>query len=667
MRKLLIALLTVIVALSAPVQPDDCEMAARNHPILRSSPNQLKGEVLRDEHFILYEYSPAGFVAVSRDTDIRPVIAWSFKSTLSGSELGIVDILRQDLFNRHQVLSRTPMKTIEENRTLWSQYLSSSILAFTDLTEYGPWTTTTWNQSEPYNNLCPTDPITGERCPTGCVITCVSQILNYWEYPIAFPLTEADSYTSESTDPPIEIDATTANMDTVCWNGDGIAEPDSIEIGRIMWAVGVSLGAGYADGGTVAHCDASILRSRFDYPMAEDWSVSRPGYRTHVQDNMIEGKIGYLSMSGADAGHAMVLDGWEESGAFHINMGWGGHEDAWYYVFDELPLDFTGITGMILDIVANFHWDIENSCSRAMEIIPRAEPQKKINAIMPETDVDWFRFNAIDDSSYSFWSTGPNDMYMEIYDACDGEMVFSLDDGGDGNNFYGIFSTERDAEGEYFVKVGAHEASMDVNYQFWYQRVPRPDRPFINLVNPAGGETLIGGETQSIFFTKGGTPPVARVRLEYSVSGTEGPWELIVDSLMTTFYTWHIPDFDEPLYDYRHCYIRLTDVAGAISTMNTTPLRIRDPEAITEARPLPVMSISTYPNPFNSAVNISYTGYVGQAAIYSTEGRQLSKLFQLDGTGSITWTPDNNTPTGVLLLKVHTSQNQETRKLLFIK
>ena len=38
-----------------------------------------------------------------------------------------------------------------------------------------------WDQSAPYNQLCPT--INGTQAPTGCVATAMAQIIRFWNYP----------------------------------------------------------------------------------------------------------------------------------------------------------------------------------------------------------------------------------------------------------------------------------------------------------------------------------------------------------------------------------------------------------------------------------------------------------------------------------------------------
>ncbi len=44
-----------------------------------------------------------------------------------------------------------------------------------------PLVKTQWNQSTPYNDLCPE--YQGEKCVTGCVATAMAQIMKYHNYP----------------------------------------------------------------------------------------------------------------------------------------------------------------------------------------------------------------------------------------------------------------------------------------------------------------------------------------------------------------------------------------------------------------------------------------------------------------------------------------------------
>ncbi len=49
----------------------------------------------------------------------------------------------------------------------------------------------------------------------------------------------------------------------------------------------------------------------------------------------------------------MVVDGYDDEGYFHINFGWGGSNDGWYMLPEELPYELTVLEGLIVDIKPN--------------------------------------------------------------------------------------------------------------------------------------------------------------------------------------------------------------------------------------------------------------------------------------------------------------------------
>jgi hypothetical protein len=333
--------------------------------------------------FYIFDLSPKGYIVVPVDIRIRPVLAWSFDSDfLSNSDDSrLKPILISDVKNRINVFSKTSSSLFDYYHRLWETYTGHDnnrlLKEMADLYRYGPWLTTDWNQGYPYNIYCPIDPETGARCPAGCVITAVAMILNYWEYPTSLPITSDLDYVSDATDPVIHIDAASANMDTIIYTNPFGPEPDTDVIARLSWAIGVLLQARYSEPGTATNCTAEDFLMKFRYPSAERWTVSMPGYRNLVRTNMTKGYVAYISFSLPGSGHAAVLDGYDETGAYHMNMGWGGYENGWYYVFDDLPLDFTSINGMILNIIGQVHPDISDNCASSLEIYPGEFEQKK--------------------------------------------------------------------------------------------------------------------------------------------------------------------------------------------------------------------------------------------------------------------------------------------------
>jgi hypothetical protein len=54
-----------------------------------------------------------------------------------------------------------------------------------------------------------------------------------------------------------------------------------------------------------------------------------------------------------DAGHNLVIDGYNTDEYYHLNFGWGGSYDAWYFLPNEIPYGLTVIEGVIVDILNN--------------------------------------------------------------------------------------------------------------------------------------------------------------------------------------------------------------------------------------------------------------------------------------------------------------------------
>jgi len=301
---------------------------------------------------------PTGYIAISKDTDIRPVITYSFENEyiLENTPGNFpLRILKKDLDNRLRAIPFMSRKLKARNNDLWEDYLARSenlMRTMTTTTIFGPYIDTEWNQGDPYNIFCPIDPETMERCPIGCVVTAMGQIVNYWEWPPSITFDTSDSYWSEPTEPDIWIDATTANIDTIDYNEVGL-HPSDTTIARLLFACGVSIEMQYQDGGSMASSpDVTVAYvSKFGYTTALDIFPSSPNFYNDLAVDVIDTRTPYISCTDGEDGHAIVVDGYCFTGEFHVNYGWGGYADGWYFLPDELPYDFTIVTQGIISII----------------------------------------------------------------------------------------------------------------------------------------------------------------------------------------------------------------------------------------------------------------------------------------------------------------------------
>jgi len=53
----------------------------------------------------------------------------------------------------------------------------------------------------------------------------------------------------------------------------------------------------------------------------------------------------------SSSGHAIICDGYSaDTRKFHLNMGWGGDDDGWYSLPDEIPEKFTVVDDVVADL-----------------------------------------------------------------------------------------------------------------------------------------------------------------------------------------------------------------------------------------------------------------------------------------------------------------------------
>ncbi|MCD4782712.1 MAG: C10 family peptidase [Candidatus Eremiobacteraeota bacterium] len=303
----------------------------------------------------VFNLKPKGYIVVSPDKAFPPVIAYSYTSDFSWKEVpqnALLHLLRYDMKLRLQALEKgeIPRDAMIKSGRLWSQYLSGKVLNEKHQKAiWGPLMTfPSWNQTSPYDNDCPIDPVTSERSMVGCVATSMAQVLNYWKSPTSVSFTSADNYTTPTRG--IEIDATTASFSNINYAGGA---PDDATKAAISFACGVSVWMNYTSDSSGANFlnVASQLGYRFGFVKTymEDYNT---GFNpTKIISNVKNGYPVIISILTADSGHSLNLDGYDDSNeTYHLNFGWGGASDGWYSLPDGLPAPFTSVRACVVDI-----------------------------------------------------------------------------------------------------------------------------------------------------------------------------------------------------------------------------------------------------------------------------------------------------------------------------
>ena len=220
-------------------------------------------------------------------------------------------------------------------------------------TPVSPICTTTWNQGEPYNLLCPK--YGTERCPTGCVATAAAQIVNVHQYPAKGVGSHSYSWKgSDNRTQTLSADFGNTTYDWANMKDDYSGTSTTAQknaISTLMYHCGVACDMGYGadESGANATIMMQGLIQYFDYDlgirkMLKDY-MPESEFVDAIAADLQEGRpVFFGGVAPSGGGHAFVCDGIDRDGLLHINWGWGGVCDGYFVVSVFNPED-QGIGG----------------------------------------------------------------------------------------------------------------------------------------------------------------------------------------------------------------------------------------------------------------------------------------------------------------------------------
>ncbi len=367
----------------------------------QSTTKHLTGPIVQsstyaDEHFVrdiqvltsedldstlayILQLSPEGYIVISPDTDIHPVIAYSFNGAFPIDDPNdpLLHMVTWDLQNRIDAIPITSSEVKTNNNTLWEKYLSLDDAFVSELstsTSWGPWVKTQWDQGSPYNKYCPCIaewPIVGgcmTRASVGCTATAMAQIINYWQYPNTVSFTyNDDRYETETLKIKIDEHASTRDFPDFTQLNEKLKNMtyagDEDESAALCFACGISVKMDYKDDGwwiflpsSGAWPSAEAYRKKFGYSTAIEKSASNTDFYPTLMQNMKDGQPAQLVIyekANPNKCHSLVADGFKDTGEYHLNYGWGGgifSTDGWYFLPAGMPSDYDVVHNGVLDI-----------------------------------------------------------------------------------------------------------------------------------------------------------------------------------------------------------------------------------------------------------------------------------------------------------------------------
>lgn len=207
-----------------------------------------------------------------------------------------------------------------------------------------------WNQTDPYNLLCPWDVTSNTRTLAGCVAVAMTQIMNYHNWPVKG--TGVHSY----TDAKYGLQTVDFSKSTYDWSnmldyyGSTATAYQDSAVAKLVYQCGVAVDMIYSITGStsniakaseayVSHFGYDVNIQRYDRPYytSEEWSAV-------IRKELDNARPIYYSGNSDIGGHAFVCDGYDSNNFFHINWGWGGSSNG-YFELSSLSSSNPGVAG----------------------------------------------------------------------------------------------------------------------------------------------------------------------------------------------------------------------------------------------------------------------------------------------------------------------------------
>lgn len=199
---------------------------------------------------------------------------------------------------------------------------------------------TKWDQRTPYNTYC-------NNCPTGCVITAVSQICSFLQSPKNIKY----QYNSEFGQATMNWEK--INLECSLYGGEPLSSDTREQVARMMRFWGITFDAKYSSGETSADTEDAVNKMRenlgFNATDLSDYNIDNV-----IKDLKCSNKIILMRGNGRYYhvafvvrkyvdGHAWVVDGYidqvknnKESKYVHCNWGWGPQSNNGYFLSNVL-------------------------------------------------------------------------------------------------------------------------------------------------------------------------------------------------------------------------------------------------------------------------------------------------------------------------------------------
>ena len=618
--------------------------------IVNISPRYLPG---REVGYYMVDLGDAGWVLVSGDDVVQPVLAYSFEnrmspeSTWNDAARYLLQLYRQEITSaiRNPELKR-------DGR--WDRPTLPSMTKAVSAPPVTPFIDVNWNQNGGWNMFCPVD----EAGPSGhayvgCVAVAMGQAMSVYEYPARPKGIKSyvhDVYGS------IAVNYNLA--DPYEWNKMSATSPDSFNaILLYHLAVSVEMDFGPVESGAYVRNAGSALQQYFSYPQTvkfKDRYADEQLWDALLIDELTAGRPIIYRGVNDDGGHAWNIDGYYDmSGTayYHMNFGWSGSQNGYYTLnnIDPLSTPFDGSQGALIGIAPPVSGPYDLALSELT-----VEEQLPVGSYVADVTVA----DEDPENTYTFTCKGPYNFLLRDYEPAS----FKIENGQLFTDKVFEFSdTDPEANSVYLLIIVDDQYGNEYQEEFQIEIVKAYQGPTgIALsdssvlenkpVGTAVGKLLIEDEdpTNSYTFTLYGP-------YNPGISGFDPPSFYIEDDSLRTGVV-----FDSQESDTSYVLVELLDSYGnQLSRAFTIQIK-PDQSGSTGIPTVSEVVDLLYPNPADRFVTLNDPGVNSTLDIYEiASGRKVAMMHDITGTIDVSGLHE-----GVYLLVIRSSNGVFAQKLV---
>ena len=383
MKKHLFLIVLIVLSLSAFAKHVNVE-TARSVAKTFWTMNVQKGNMMKSsvefaditsqtEFTNFYIFNTAGgFVIVSADDIATPILGYSDENEFDPTNIPVNarEWLQGYESDIYQGIANGLVASAEIAAD-WANLQSGMAMQAKGTRAVNKLLTTTWDQGNPYNTLCPYDNDDNQRTVTGCVATAMAQVMKYWNYPTHGNGSKSYNCSFTANDGtsqnPVYITVNrgqlSANFGTTTYDwanmpnnlSSSSTSAQKTAVATLMYHCGVSVEMSYDIGrrggsGAVTIGSGATAETAFkNYFLYKN--TLKGYYKSNFTNsswiNMLKTDLDanrpiIYSGRGEEGGHCFVCDGYNNSNQFHFNWGWSGYCDG-FYALDAMEPGTGGI------------------------------------------------------------------------------------------------------------------------------------------------------------------------------------------------------------------------------------------------------------------------------------------------------------------------------------